>query len=77
VVRLLLFRCADIARYCLPDHRISPSPHSSFCGFGDSNQSPKLCPATNLGPQLQAIADSVEENSKSLSSISSLQGAKV
>ncbi len=28
MVRLLLLRCADVARYCLPDHRISPSPHS-------------------------------------------------
>ncbi len=28
VVRLLLFRSADVARYRLPDHRISPSPHS-------------------------------------------------
>jgi hypothetical protein len=28
VVRLLLLRSADVARYCLPDHRISPYPHS-------------------------------------------------
>jgi len=28
VVRLLLFSSADVARYRLPDHRISPSPHS-------------------------------------------------
>jgi hypothetical protein len=26
VVRLLLLRSADVARYCLPDHRISPCP---------------------------------------------------
>src|ERR1035437_302539 len=28
VVRLLLLRSADVTRYRLPDHRISPCPHS-------------------------------------------------
>jgi hypothetical protein len=28
VVGLLLLGSADVARYCLPDHRISLSPHS-------------------------------------------------
>src|ERR1035437_9980768 len=33
VVRLLLLRSADVARYSLPDHRISPCPHSP-CAAG-------------------------------------------
>jgi hypothetical protein len=33
VVRLLLFRSADVARYRLPDHPVSPCMHSKFAAW--------------------------------------------
>jgi hypothetical protein len=33
VVRLLLLRSADVARYRLPDHPVSPCPHSPFAAW--------------------------------------------
>jgi hypothetical protein len=54
VVRLLLLRCADVARYCLPDHRISPSPRSLSADFNASARSfPSLVGEQNRAPQAE------------------------
>jgi hypothetical protein len=60
MVRLLLFRCADVTRNCLPDHRIPPSPRPlaaalkcfarSFSSLdGRPDRTPRAKPAIPIG----------------------------
>ena len=51
VVGLFLFRCANVTRYCLPDHSISPSPHSvPACSIRSAHRRPPLNGGLNRTP---------------------------
>src|ERR1035441_10393906 len=63
VVGLLLFRCADVARYRLPDHRNSSSPHSLPAVSSNPGVAPFPCMA---GATAAAPADRLEQSRKRL-----------
>ena len=57
VVRLLLLRSADVARYRLPDHRISPSPHSLSAAHAIPCFSALAVAPADADPAIRAATD--------------------